>query len=210
MEQLFDPDFYASLLFQEGYSYVALFVIVAFGFLIGNLEVRGFSLGVSAILFVAMVFGHLGVRLPSIIQDIGLVLFLFTVGIQAGPGFFDSLRKHGKSLALLATAGVVAGILVTWACSRLFGFNLAMAAGLMGGALTSTPALATAAEMFPAGDVSIAYGISYPFGVVGVILFLKFLPRILRVDMSRAERAYNDSLMADFPEVRAGHLEVKK
>lgn len=208
MEKLFDPGFYAPFLFDDSFSYVALFIIVSIGFLVGNLEVKGFSLGVSAILFVAMIFGHFGVRLPMIIQNIGLVLFLFTVGLQAGPAFFDSLKKHGKNLAIMASVGVLAGLIITIICAKVFGFNMAMAAGLMGGALTSTPGLATAAELFPAGDVSIAYGISYPFGVIGVILFLRLLPRILKIDLGKSEKEYTDSLMVDHPEVRAEHLIV--
>ena len=80
-------------LFQN--SYFALFVIIALGYMIGKIKFFGISLDVSAVIFVALVFGHFGVTIDPIIQDIGLVLFIFTIGIQAGPGFFDSLKEQG-------------------------------------------------------------------------------------------------------------------
>ena len=83
-------------------SYFALFVIITFGYLVGKISIAGISLDVSAVIFVALVFGHFGVKLSPVIQDIGLVLFIFTIGLQAGPGFFDALKKHGIKLAILS------------------------------------------------------------------------------------------------------------
>jgi len=77
-------------------TYLALFLIICIGFIIGNIKVKGISLDVSAIIFVALLFGHLGVELPDILQKIGLILFIYTIGLQAGPGFFESFRENGK------------------------------------------------------------------------------------------------------------------
>ena len=76
-------------------SYICLFTIITLGFLRGKISVKGISLDVSAVIFVALVFGHYGYLIPADFQQIGLVLFLFTIGIQAGPGFFEAFKKHG-------------------------------------------------------------------------------------------------------------------
>ena len=78
-------------------SYFALFLIVALGFMLGRIKIKGLSLDVSAVIFIALLFGHFGVIIPKELGNFGLVLFIFTIGIQAGPGFFDSFRSNGKS-----------------------------------------------------------------------------------------------------------------
>lgn len=80
-------------------SYFALFLIVALGFMLGRIKIKGLSLDVSAVIFIALLFGHFGVIIPKELGNFGLVLFIFTIGIQAGPGFFDSFRSKGKTLA---------------------------------------------------------------------------------------------------------------
>ena len=82
-------------------AYFALFLIVALGFMLGRIKVRGVSLDVSAVIFIALLFGHFGVSIPKELGNFGLVLFIFTIGIQAGPGFFDSFRSKGKTLILI-------------------------------------------------------------------------------------------------------------
>ena len=94
-------------------SYLALFVIIALGYLVGRIKFKGLSLDVSAIIFVALVFGHYGVIIPKDFQNLGLVLFIFTIGVQAGPGFFESFKKDGRKLALFATMLIVAAGLVS-------------------------------------------------------------------------------------------------
>ncbi len=81
-------------------SYFALFLIVALGFILGRIQIKGLSLDVSAVIFIALLFGHFGVIIPKELGNFGLVLFIFTIGIQAGPGFFDSFRSKGKTLII--------------------------------------------------------------------------------------------------------------
>jgi putative transport protein len=96
-------------------SYFALFVIIALGYLVGRVKIKGLSLDVSAIIFVALIFGHYGVVIPRDFQNLGLVLFIFTIGVQAGPGFFESFKKDGRKLALFATLLIVLLLcLVLW------------------------------------------------------------------------------------------------
>ena len=82
-------------------SYFSLFLIVALGFMLGRIKIKGLSLDVSAVIFIALLFGHFGVIIPKELGNFGLVLFIFTIGIQAGPGFFDSFRSKGKTLIIL-------------------------------------------------------------------------------------------------------------
>ncbi|NDV47772.1 transporter [Paludibacter sp. 221] len=192
-------------LLSEGYF--ALFLIIAIAYIIGRIKIKGVSLDVSAVIFVALIFGHFGVTLPKIIQDIGLVLFIFTIGIQAGPGFFDALKKHGIKLAVLSTILILTAGLVVIAAHYIFGYDMGILAGLLSGALTSTPGLASATDQF--GDISsIGYGIAYPFGVIGVILFLRLLPKILSADISKAEKDWEKESVSEYPTLNYEHIYI--
>jgi putative transport protein len=182
-------------------SYFALFVIIALGYLVGRLKIKGLSLDVSAIIFVALVFGHYGVIIPKDFQNLGLVLFIFTIGVQAGPGFFESFRKDGRMLALFATLLIVAAGLVTLAVVAGFGVDKNIAIGLLTGALTSTPGLAAAIDYTNSPLASIGYGVAYPFGVIGVIVFVRLMPKMLGKKVSDAEAEYNSEIYKDFPEI---------
>ncbi len=165
-----------------------LFVIIALGFIVGRIDIKGINLDVSAVIFVALLFGHFGVVVPAELGNFGMTLFIFAIGIQAGPGFFSTFKSKGKSLAGLAALLIVTATVTTLAVKYICGLNAVDTAGLLAGALTSTPGLATAREI--AGDnAAISYGIAYPFGVIGVILFVKLLPRVLKIDLRKEERA---------------------
>lgn len=185
----------------------ALFIIIALGFVLGRVSIKGITLDVSAVIFVALLFGHFGVVIPPALGTFGMVLFIFAIGIQAGPGFFGTFRTRGKSLATVAAILVITAAAVAAASKMIFGFSAAEAAGLFTGALTSTPGLATAEEV--AGPTAaVAYSIAYPFGVIGVILFVKLLPRVLKID----PKAEGEKLLARVrdihPRIEAATFEV--
>lgn len=181
-------------------AYFALFVIVAIGFMVGRINIKGISLDVSAVIFVALLFGHYGIVIPASLSDFGMVLFIFTIGIQAGPGFFDSFKSKGTNLVILAIVIIFSASLSAVAMKFLFGFDVTQTVGLLTGALTSTPGLASAKEL--AGDDSaVSYGIAYPFGVIGVILFIKLLPKILKQNISEVEREIEKHTLDRFPKV---------
>jgi putative transport protein len=182
-------------------SYFALFLIVALGFILGRINIFGLSLDVSAVIFVALVFGHFGVVVPKDFQYLGLVLFIFTIGIQAGPGFFESFKKEGRQLASFATILIVIAALITAATVYIFKIDKNIAVGLFTGALTSTPGLAAAIDITGSPLASIGYGVGYPFGVIGVILFIRFLPKILGVSLKKAEEDYQSKMKEEFPEI---------
>lgn len=182
-------------------NYFALFLIVALGFILGRIKIFGLSLDVSAVIFVALVFGHFGVVIPEDFQYLGLVLFIFTIGIQAGPGFFESFKKEGRQLASFASLLIVSAALITVATVYLFHIDKNIAVGLFTGALTSTPGLAAAIDITGSPLASIGYGVGYPFGVIGVILFIRFLPKILNVSLKKAEDDYHSKMKEEFPEI---------
>ena len=173
----------------RGEPLLALFVVVAAGLALGAVSVRGVRLGSSGVLFAGLLAGHLGYRVPETVGPLGLVLFVYCVGVSAGVRFFSSLARHGAAYAKLALCVVGVGGATTAVGGTLLGLAPELAAGLFAGALTSTPALAAAVEGLegPAAEaVSIGYGIGYPCGVVGVVLFVQVWPRLLRVDLDAA------------------------
>ena len=190
-------------------DYFALFLIICIGFIIGNIKFKGISLDISAIIFVALVFGHWGVTLPDILGKIGLVLFIYTIGIQAGPGFFDSFKEQGRNLVILAVIVVVSAALITLISILVFDIDGAIAIGLLSGALTSTPGLAAAIETTQSPLASIGYGIAYPFGVIGVILFVRLFPKIFKIDLSKEEAAYEAKSKAGYDEIIAKNFIVE-
>ncbi len=182
-------------------SYFTLFLIIALGFLLGNIRIRRISLDASAVLFIALLFGHFGIVIPKEFQYLGLVLFIYTIGLQAGPGFFYSFRKQGKQLILVTFILVMSGWLTTLLLGKLFHIETPLLTGLFTGALTSTPGLAAAIDTTHSPLASIGYGIAYPFGVLGVILFVRLYPLIFKVDLSFAEKELEEEKKERYPEL---------
>lgn len=164
-----------------------MFSILVLGYALGRVKVCGLDLGTAGVLLVALIFGHFGVVIPDIVGDLGLICFVTAVGYIAGPKFFRNLKANATSYILMGVVTILAGALVCVALIKLCNIPTDIGVGLMSGALTSTPGLAAAKEA--AGvNAAVGYGIAYPFGVVGVVLFVQLLPRILKTDMA-AERA---------------------
>lgn len=190
-------------------TYFALFLIVALGFILGRIKIAGLSLDVSAVIFVALVFGHFGIVIPADFQYLGLVLFIFTIGIQAGPGFFESFKKEGRQLSVFASLLIVSAAVITVGVILLFDVDKNIAVGLFTGALTSTPGLAAAIDHTGSPLASIGYGVGYPFGVVGVILFIRFLPKILGISLKVSEQEYQMKIREEFPEILHKNFKVE-
>ncbi len=188
-----------------------MFAIIVVGYLIGKISIKGVSLGTAAIFLVALFAGHFkGVAfeeitawqesLPAVndyfklVQNLGLVLFVTSVGLIAGPSFFKNLKKNAKSYVALGAIIIVAGCATCAAITLLVpDMDSAMSVGLLSGALTSTPAFAATQEAIGEasplyGNIAVGHAIAYPFGVIGVVLFVQIIPKILHADMD-AERA---------------------
>jgi len=185
-----------------------LLLITLLGTALGKLQLGSFSLGSSGIIFVALGFGHFGYTLPADFQTLGLVLFVYSIGLQAGPGFFYTLLSRGLKLALLALGTIGVAFAATLGFSLLFGFGADTGAGLFAGALSSTPGLAVAVEMTGGGQAAAAYGLTYFFGVTGVILFIQLLPRAMGVNVAEEERQLAEETARSNPAFTFHHLEV--
>ena len=172
-------------------SLLAVFLIAALGYFIGGIRIKGIELGTAGVLLVALVFGHFGVEIPSIIRNFGLALFVCSVGFIAGPKFFRDFKSNAASYILLGFLIILSGGICAVMVSLIGGIRPELSVGLLTGALTSTPGLAAAQEA--AGELAdlatTGYAIAYPFGVIGVVLFVQLVPRILKVDMAE-ERAH--------------------
>ncbi len=167
-----------------GNEVLALFLVITLGMLLGSIKLFGVTLGSSATIFIALVLGHFGYGIPAGVGSLGLVLFVYCIGLTAGPNFFRTFFKQGKAMAQLAIVLVVLGAAATWVVAISFEIPADLASGMFAGALTSTPGLAAATEAMPAGSqVAVGYGIAYPIGVIGVVLFVQLLPRILGQDL---------------------------
>lgn len=160
-------------------------IVIAIGVYLGKIKVFGISLGVTFVLFAGILAGHIGFTAPTSIltfmQDFGLILFVFMIGLQVGPGFFESFGTAGIKLNGLATTAILLNILVMFACYYIFfdtnnTANLPMMVGTLYGAVTNTPGLGAANEalntVFPSGgapQIASAYACAYPLGVLGII-----------------------------------------
>ena len=161
-------------------SIIILSTVVALGKLLGRCKIFGISLGVTWILFVGIVFAHFGYnpdsQLLHFLKEFGLILFVYSIGMQVGPSFFSSFRSGGVKLNLLATLLVLSGVGVTALLIRLTGIDGPTMVGVMSGAVTNTPGLGAAQQAFAdatAGDpscIALGYAVAYPLGVVGAIL----------------------------------------
>lgn len=179
-------------------------IVISIGVLLGKVKVGGISLGVTFVLFAGIVAGHIGFTAPtnilSFIQDFGLILFVFCIGLQVGPGFFESFKKGGVSLNLLATVTILLNIGVMFACYWLFFDtqnvkNLPMMVGTLYGAVTNTPGLGAANEaltnVFAHGNVpeiASGYACAYPLGVLGIIGATIAIRYITRVKLEKEEK----------------------
>ncbi len=163
-----------------------LFVIIGLGYLIGNVRVASFQLGVVAVLFVGIFFGAVDKRLvlAEPIYVIGLVLFVYAIGLQSGPGFFGSFKRRGLRANALAVALLALGGILAVALGKALALPPPAVAGMFCGALTNTPALAATVETVKSlGGAVVAYGLAHPFGVLGVILWLFVLRKAFRAEL---------------------------
>jgi len=173
-----------------------LFAILALGAWIGQWSWRGISLGTAGVLFAALVFGHFGMSVPKEIMDFGLILFVYAVGLTAGPSFFRTFRRRGLRFVILALVIVGSGALLTALIAYLLKLSPALAAGLYTGALTCTPALASLLDTLhrlspdSAPLASVGYGIAYPFSMISMVLLVQFLPLLLKRPVKAEEQKW--------------------
>jgi putative transport protein len=185
---------------------LVVFVVIGLGYFLGKLNLRGFELGpTGGVLLVGLLFGHFGFEGVPLVGVIGFTIFIYSVGLQAGPRFFNVLREDGVKYISLALIVAVSSVLMLWMLTTLFRLDNSLGAGILAGALTSTPTLVGAQNAIDVGiarlaegitaeealqNISIGYAITYVFGTVGLILIVKFAPTILRVDLAKEAKRY--------------------
>ena len=181
-----------------------LALVIASGLFVGKFKVKGISLGATWILFMGILLGHFGLRINSVIlsfiKEFGLILFVFAIGLQVGPGFFRSFRRDGLPMNLLAVGLVLLAVLTTYIIHLVSGENLGIMTGIMSGAVTNTPGLGAAQQTLSdagtassgieeaASGIASAYAVAYPLGVLGAIAVLLLSKAVFRVDIDKEKK----------------------
>lgn len=193
-----------NLFFGTGIAHTILLLafVIGIGLYLGRFKFKGISLGSTWILFVGILMGHLGFQAdPEVlhfVKEFGLILFVFSIGLQVGPGFFHSFRSGGVKMNLLAVMNILLAVGVTWGISLLTGEDLKTMVGVMSGAVTNTPGLGAAQQTYidvaSAGGMAVetasrtasglasGYAVAYPIGVIGVIAVILLFKGIFRID----------------------------
>lgn len=191
-----------------GHSILLLSVVIAVGIWLGRFKIKGVTLGATWILFVGILLSHFGFRIPGellhFLKEFGLILFVFSIGLQVGPGFFHSFKKGGLTMNLLAVALVLLAVLTTYVIHLVTGEDLTTMVGVMSGAVTNTPGLGAAQQTYYdaavatqgaevasnlSGSLASGYAVAYPLGVLGVIFVLMLVKAIFRVDLKKEQAA---------------------
>ena len=197
------------------HSVLILALVIALGIMLGKIKVAGISLGVTWILFVGIIFSHFGMRLNEhlihFMKEFGLILFVYSIGLQVGPGFFSSFKKGGVRLNLLATMVVCAGVLMTCRLYVITGLPDTTMVGILSGAVTNTPGLGAAQQAYSdmtgidSPDIALGYAVAYPLGVIGIILSMMVLRRVFRIDFAKEEKKALDTMDVQHDSVAQPH-----
>ena len=161
-------------LFTQGLF--ALFFVISVGLILGRLKIKGFSLDVSGVIFIAMFLGYLGVEIPQMFQNFGILLFIFTIGIQSGPGFFNSFVSDGKKPILLTLVLIGSGVVLTLIFCAIFDLgDIGSILGVFNGGMASSIGLAASIDVVSSPKISLDYSVIYPFSIIITILFFQLL-----------------------------------
>ena len=190
-----------SLFFGGGIAHAVLTfaLVITLGILLGKVKIGGVSLGITWILFVGIIFSHFGMTVDgevrNFVQEFGLILFVFSIGLQVGPGFFASFKHGGMTLVSCAVAIVLLGVLTAYILHLTTGTPIPTMVGILSGAVTNTPGLGAAQQAYAdatgCDDPSIAlgYAVAYPLGVVGIIFTMIFIRYAFRVKFEKEDEA---------------------
>lgn len=170
-----------------------LFLILTLGCLLGKLCISGLELSSSGgVLFVALAFGHFHYTLSDKIGTFGFAFFIYAIGFGAGPRFFQTFRKNGIKFGLTAIFVAVIASGVAILCAYLFNLPRLLLPGILAGSLTSTATLAAAYELVKDPIISVGYGITYPFGLIGLLLLIQYLPKFLHINLKKEAEKVQD------------------
>ncbi|GAB1473086.1 putative transporter [Bacteroidota bacterium] len=174
-------------------SVVILAAVISVGILLSKIKIANISFGITWILFAGIAFSHFGLKINShmlhFVKEFGLILFVYSIGLQVGPGFFSSFKKGGVKLNLLASSIVLLGVITTVSIHFITGLPISTMVGILSGAITNTPGLGAAQQTYidvnGANDPSIAmgYAVAYPLGVLGIITSIVLVRAIFKINM---------------------------
>lgn len=202
-----------------GHSILLLSLVIAVGIQLGKIKVFGVSLGITLVLFVGILMGHFGFTINHNVihffKEFGLILFVYSVGMQVGPGFFSSFRKGGITLNMLACGIVFLGVITAIIIHYAAGIPIATVVGILSGAVTNTPGLGAAqqaySDMYGVADETIAlgYAVAYPLGVVGIILAIIIIRYVFRVNFEKEKEKLDNEDTSHANEAKPVSLIVK-
>ena len=215
------------LIFGTGIAHTILLfaLVIATGIYLGRFKFKSISIGSTWILFVGILLSHFGFRgdphILAFMKDFGLILFVFSIGLQLGPGFFHTFRKGGVTLNLLAVTMVVLAVVVTVVLHFVTGEDLRIMTGVMSGAVTNTPGLGAAQQTLSdamtaegiaqpqvsaaSSSLASAYAVAYPIGVLGVIMLLILFKAVFKVDLEKEKQALDDESASGNNAIRASY-----
>ena len=202
-----------------GHSILLLSIVIAAGIQLGKIKVFGVSLGITLVLFVGIVLGHFGFTINHDVlhffKEFGLILFVYSVGMQVGPGFFSSFKPGGVTLNLLACGVVLLGVTTAIILHFVTGIPMPTMVGILSGAVTNTPGLGAAqqaySDMYGVADNTIAlgYAVAYPLGVIGIILAIILVRYFFRVNFEKENEQLNNEDASHANEAKPISLVVK-
>lgn len=202
-----------------GHSILLLSIVIAAGIQLGKIKVFGVSLGITLVLFVGIVLGHFGFTINHDVlhffKEFGLILFVYSVGMQVGPGFFSSFKQGGVTLNLLACGVVLLGVTTAIILHFITGIPMPTMVGILSGAVTNTPGLGAAqqaySDMYGVADNTIAlgYAVAYPLGVIGIILAIILVRYFFRVNFEKENEQLNNEDASHANEAKPISLVVK-
>ena len=188
-----------SLFFGSGIAHAVLIfaLVITVGILLGKVKIGGVSLGITWILFVGILFSHFGMTVDGevrhFVQEFGLILFVFSIGLQVGPGFFASFKHGGMTLVGCAVAIVLLGVVTAYVLHAATGTPIPTMVGILSGAVTNTPGLGAAQQAYADATgyndptIALGYAVAYPLGVVGIIFSMIFIRYVLRVKFEKED-----------------------
>ena len=194
-------EWFSELLFGNGiaHSVMLISLVIAVGTILGKVKIAGISPGATMVLFFGIFLGHFGLtadhNILHFLREFGLILFVFSIGLQVGPGFFSSFKKEGFTLNMLASIVVLLGVSLAILFHFILDIPMATMVGILSGAVTNTPGLGAAqqtySDMHASGadpNIALGYAVSYPLGVVGIILSLVAMRYIFRVNFENEQK----------------------
>lgn len=202
-----------------GHSILLLSFVIAAGIQLGKIKVFGVSLGITLVLFVGIILGHFGFTINHNVihffKEFGLILFVYSVGMQVGPGFFSSFKQGGITLNMLACGIVFLGVLTAVVLHYATGIPMPTMVGILSGAVTNTPGLGAAQQAFSDmhgvsdNTIALGYAVAYPLGVIGIILSIILIKYIFRVSFDKENEQLNSEDSSHTNEAKPISLIVK-